>query len=207
MKIESIRTITGATVYSHQPIVVATLKLEKLKDKQSREILGRLQDFQNETNNPGRNNLYRVGKGYALIDYGHNAAAFVAICKMAANWHGKIITGIIGVPGDRDQRIIENAGCIAAKGFHRIIIKEDKDLRGREAGEIAKLLCETVTRESPDRSCEIVLEEIEAFENCLREMKQSEVVVLFYDTLAPVLKILEKYNAEPVANFDAGAAA
>lgn len=166
------------------------------------DTLLRLQNFQNETNNPGRNNLYRVGCGYALIDYGHNAAAFEAICKMAANWKGKTVTGIIGVSGDRAERIIENAGRIAARGFHKIIIKEDKDLRGREAGEIARFLCETVTRESPDRSCEIVLDELEAFENAVSEMNENEVIVLFYDKLAPVLKILEKYGAEPVANFD-----
>jgi cyanophycin synthetase len=173
----------------------------------TRETLARLQNFQNETNNPGRNNLYRIGAGYALVDYGHNAGAFEAICKMAANWHGKSVTGIIGVPGDRDDSIIRDAGRIAAKGFHKIIIKEDKDLRGRARGEIARLLCETVNQESPDRSCEIVLDEVEAFENALREMQENEVVVLFYDKLAPVVKVLEKYEAQPVANFDAGAAA
>src|SRR5215204_2926043 len=36
--------------------------------------VSRLHTFQNDAaNNPGRNNLYKVGRGYALIDYGHNA--------------------------------------------------------------------------------------------------------------------------------------
>lgn len=173
----------------------------------SSETLARLQDFQNETNNPGRNNLYRVGKGFALVDYGHNAAAFEAICKMSANWHGKNVTGIIGVPGDRNNAVIRQAGRIAAKGFHKIIIKEDKDLRGRDSGEIARLLCETINKESPEGSCEIVLDEVEAFENALREINENEVIVLFYDQLAPILEILEKYNAAPVANFESVATA
>jgi cyanophycin synthetase len=160
-----------------------------------------LQTFQNETNNPGRNNLYRVGAGYALIDYGHNPHAFAAICRMASLWRGKNVTGIIGVPGDRADRLVEEAGRVAAKGFHRIIIKEDKDLRGRGKGEIARLLCETVKREAPDRRCEIVLDEIEALKNVLFELNETEVVVIFYDKLDPVLKILEEYEAEPVAGF------
>jgi cyanophycin synthetase len=37
-----------------------------------------LQTFRADANNPGRNNLYRVGQGYALVDYGHNPGAFDA---------------------------------------------------------------------------------------------------------------------------------
>lgn len=33
MKIESIRVITGANVYSHEPVVVARLDLAELKEK------------------------------------------------------------------------------------------------------------------------------------------------------------------------------
>ena len=126
---------------------------------------------------------------------------------MAAQWREKTVTGIIGVPGDRDDSLIEEAARIAAHGFHRIILKEDIDLRGRKKGEVALLLCDTVNREGPDRSCEIVLDEIEAFEMALSEMTESQLVVLFYDKLAPVLKILEKYRAIPVADFENAAVA
>lgn len=169
--------------------------------------ISHLQTFQNEAHNPGRNNLYLVGRGYALIDYGHNAGAFAAICRMAARWRGKNVTGIIGVPGDRDNRIIEEAGRIAAQGFHKVIIKEDVDLRGRVSGEVARLLCETVNREAPDRSCQVVLDEIKAFENALKSMDENEVVVLFYDKLEPVLEILKQNQAVPVSGFESVKAA
>ena len=170
------------------------------------ETIKSLQTFKSDANNPGRNNLYKVGRGYALVDYGHNAGAFQAICRMAANWRGKTVTGIIGVPGDRDDSIIKDAALVAAEGFHKVVIKEDTDLRGRRSGEVARLLCETVTSVAPDRSCEIVLDEIAAFENALREIDETQVVVLFYDKLAPVLEILEKYQAVPTANFETSAA-
>jgi hypothetical protein len=38
MKIESLKVINGANIYSHQPVIVARLNLEKLKNKQSREV-------------------------------------------------------------------------------------------------------------------------------------------------------------------------
>ena len=157
-----------------------------------------LKTFQGESSNPGRNNLYRVGKGYVLIDYGHNPAAFEAICRMAARWEGKRTTGIISVPGDRNDELIAASGRVAAHGFDRVIIKEDTDLRGRESGEVARLLCETVTRESPNSRCDVVLDEMQAFSDAIRDMIESDVVVLFYDKLPPVLDVLNKHNAVPV---------
>jgi cyanophycin synthetase len=121
---------------------------------------------------------------------------------MASRWRDKQITGIIGVPGDRDDRIIKEAGRIAAHGFHKTIIKEDVDLRGRGRGEVARMLCDAVTTEAPDRSCEVVLNETEAFENALREIGESDVIVLFYDKLEPVLEILDRYQAVPVTGFE-----
>jgi cyanophycin synthetase len=53
------------------------------------QIVSRLQTFRTDADNPGRNNLYKVGKGYALVDYGHNPDGFAAICRMVSKWKGK----------------------------------------------------------------------------------------------------------------------
>jgi cyanophycin synthetase len=171
----------------------------------SADDLGSLKSFNNAAHNPGRNNLYRVRQGYALIDYGHNPGAFEAVCKMAANWQGLSVTGIVGVPGDRDDEVVKTAARIAARGFSRLLIKEDADLRGRQKGEVAQLVYETVNRESPDRRCEIVLDEVKAFAGALGALRENEIVVIFYDKLAPILELLEQNGAVPVAtieNFD-----
>jgi cyanophycin synthetase len=157
--------------------------------------------FRSDAENPGRANLYSVGGGYVMVDYGHNPDAFDAVSRMAALWHGRRVTAILGVPGDRDDSLIEESGRIAARGFHRIIIKEDKDLRGRRKGEVAGLLCRTVNAESPERECMTVLDEVEAFSNELREMKQGDVIVVFYDKLEPVLEVLARHGAVPAASI------
>ncbi|HSK64067.1 MAG TPA: hypothetical protein VK893_09505 [Pyrinomonadaceae bacterium] len=56
---------------------------------------------------------------------------------MASKWEDRRVTGVIGVPGDRDDTLIEHAGRVAARGFHRLIIREDRDPRGRERGAVA----------------------------------------------------------------------
>jgi cyanophycin synthetase len=120
-----------------------------------------------------------------MVDYGHNPDAFAAVCRMAAGWEGRRVTGIIGVPGDRDDSLIEQAGRVAARGFRRVIIKEDEDLRGREKGEVARLLCEAVNDESPNTECLIVLDEVEALRSEVGGMREGQVVVVFYDKLEP----------------------
>ncbi|HLM62145.1 MAG TPA: cyanophycin synthetase, partial [Pyrinomonadaceae bacterium] len=166
------------------------------------EIVNRLQTFRNDADNPGRNNLYKVGKGYALVDYGHNPDGFAAICRMASKWKGKKITGIISVAGDREDRIVREAAKVAAGCFHRVIATEDIDRRGREPGEIPMLLCETISSENPEKICEIVADETEAFAKAIREIEEDEVIVIFYDKLSPILKILEQNQAVPIYSFD-----
>jgi cyanophycin synthetase len=167
------------------------------------QLAASLAEFRSAEHNPGRGNLFRVASGgYVMLDYGHNADAFAAVCRMAAQWEGRRVTGIIGVPGDRDDAIIEEAGRIAARGFHRVIIKEDKDLRGRAQGEVAKLLCKAVNDESPETECRIVLDEIEALRSEIEGMQSGQIVVAFYDQLEPVARLLAEFGATPVSTID-----
>jgi cyanophycin synthetase len=169
----------------------------------SREEVGAsISRFRSDAENPGRANLYKVGRGFVMVDYGHNPEAFLAVCRMAARWENRRVTGIIGVPGDRDNSVVEEAGRVAARGFHRVIIKEDKDLRGREKGEVAKLLCDAVHKEWPGTECRIVLDEVEALLSEIREMEERQVIVIFYDQLEPVLRVLEEHEAFPVGSIE-----
>jgi UDP-N-acetylmuramyl tripeptide synthase len=165
------------------------------------KISNALGEFRGEVHNPGRNNLYRVGAGYVLIDYGHNPKALEAICKMTSRWTGKTITGIISFPGDRRDDVIEAAGRIAVAGFDRIIIKGDINLRGRESGEVAEMLCRLVLEAGNQSDCKIVLDAAQAFEEAIAEIKENEVVIFFYEKLAPALATLKKYGAKATTTY------
>lgn len=164
-------------------------------------LLKSLISFSSFANNPGRANLYRLNGGHVMVDYGHNSDAFDAICRMAANWKDRRVTGIIGVPGDRDDNVIVHAARVAAKGFNRVIVKEDRDLRGRKRGAVANLLHDTVREVSPATHCEVVLDEVEALRRAVSEMMKGEVIVLFYEKLQPIRKALDEFAAQPVASL------
>jgi cyanophycin synthetase len=164
-------------------------------------IAASLASFRGESHNAGRTNLYQVAGGYVLVDYGHNPDAFTAVCRMAARWRERCVTAVIGVPGDRDNTVIEQAGRVAARGFQRVIIKEDEDLRGRRRGEVARLLSQAAQNEIPQCECRVVLEEAEAFKTAMAEMQPGELVVVFYEKLDHILAALRERGAVPVENI------
>ncbi|HYK21687.1 MAG TPA: Mur ligase family protein, partial [Pyrinomonadaceae bacterium] len=152
-------------------------------------------------NNPGRANLYRLNGGHVMVDYGHNSDAFEAICRVTSHWKDRRVTGIITVPGDRDDSIIDRAARVAAKGFDKVIVREDHDLRGRKRGEVANILCRAVRETSPGTECEVVLDEVEALRQAVSRMVKGEVIVVFYEKLQPVQKALEEMAAQPVVSL------
>jgi len=165
------------------------------------EIASSLKRFHCGEHNPGRTNLYQVKGGYVMVDYGHNPDAFQSVCRMTSQWKASRITGVIALPGDRANWVAEAAARIAARGFDRILIKEDKDLRGRQRGELARLLCQTIHKEVPNRECNVVLDEREALLAALSEVKDGEVIVVFYEKLEPVLEVLKQFGAVPVTGI------
>jgi cyanophycin synthetase len=167
------------------------------------QIASALRTFRGDLQNPGRNNLYEVGGGYVMLDYGHNPDAFKAVGRLASLWQGRRVTGVIGIPGDRDDQLILEGGRVAAQGFGRLIIKEDGDLRGRQVGEVAGLLYKAVKDEAPDRECHIVLDECDALRMEIERIRAGEVVVFFYDKLEPLLEVLKQHGATPAAAVSA----
>lgn len=143
--------------------------------------------------NPGRLTLRRIGKITVVVDYGHNAPAFLKICEFARSLRPRRLIGVVGVPGDRGDEQIVAAGRVAGEGFDEVIIKEDRDLRGRAPGEVAQLLYAGVRQGGLKPACiHIVLEELNALREAVERARPGDIVVIFYEELEPVLALLEQ---------------
>jgi cyanophycin synthetase len=203
LEVASVPATMAGTAKFQVSNVLASVAACRTQGVAVEQIAASLGKFRSAEHNPGRSNLFRVASGgYVMLDYGHNPDAFAAICQMASQWDGRRVTGIITVPGDRDDSLIKESGRIAARGFHRLIIREDEDKRGRECGEVARLLCEAAASEAPERECRIVLDESEALRDELRQLKDGDVVVMFYDKLEPLLRVLDSFNARPATTIE-----
>lgn len=141
--------------------------------------------------NPGRLMVYQIRDITIIVDYGHNGPAFQRIAEFARTLRPRRLTGVIGVPGDRRNDQIIQAGEVAGAKFDEVYIREDKDLRGRAPGETAKLLYTGVRRAGlhPGK-VHIIPDIIDAFKESLQEAKPGDVVVVFYEELEPVLDYL-----------------
>jgi cyanophycin synthetase len=109
---------------------------------------------------PGRLNLVEVGGLRVVIDYCHNVDGMRNLADFVDRMvteggvrHGRAI-GVIGVPGDRRDEDMRDYGDLAATAFDDLIVREDRNLRGRRPGEAAALVAEGVHRARERRAPE-----------------------------------------------------
>jgi cyanophycin synthetase len=153
------------------------------------EVAAGLRSFQGgDRQNPGRLNLYEVGDVRILVDYGHNPAALEAVVRTARALSPRRLVGVVGMPGDRRDEDAIRFGVIAGRGFDRLYVKEDKDLRGRRPGELAELIARGAR--STGQSVEIVLDEPAALRRALDEADAGDLVVVLYEKLEPLLSVI-----------------
>jgi cyanophycin synthetase len=185
-------TLGGQAGFQMENVIAAVAGCRELHVSRS-DIGSALRSFHSEQQNPGRMAIYSVKEGYVVVDYGHNAAAFQAVSSIVRRWSSRT-TAIIGVPGDRGDTVIEAAGSEAARGFDRLILKEDQDRRGRRSGEVASLLQRGASAADPKKECRVVLNEADALELALDEMIEGETIVIFFENLPQVEQVIRNHG-------------
>jgi cyanophycin synthetase len=94
--------------------------------------------------------------------------------------------GVLGIPGDRRDEDQKAYGAIASTAFDEIIVREDKNLRGRVPGETATNVIEGVRSTKADGTgrttrSEKVLDEMTAVRTALRRAIPGDLVVCCVD--------------------------
>jgi cyanophycin synthetase len=164
---------------------------------------------------PGRLNLVEVHGVRAVIDYCHNVdgmrqlADFVGRMMADAGGngsrHGRAL-GVIGVPGDRREDDMEQYGYLAAGAFDELVVREDKNLRGRAPGETASHVIEGIRKARTDGSgratkTDRILDELTAVRTALRRARPGDLLVMCVDDAIAV------YREAMSAGSDAAAGA
>ncbi|ELR96277.1 cyanophycin synthetase [Gloeocapsa sp. PCC 73106] len=140
---------------------------------------------------PGRMNLFDLGSHHALIDYAHNPAGYEAVAGFVTNWQGDRI-GVVGGPGDRRDEDLIILGRLSAQMFNQIIVKEDKDRRGREPGEVAALIIKGILEVNPEARHEIILDETLAINTGLNTVQDGGLVVIFPEKVNEAIATIKK---------------
>ena len=148
-----------------------------------------LRTFQTDARTaPGRFNVFDIGRARIIVDYGHNPHALGAISGAVKLMKPRRSIGVLAAPGDRRDADIQELAAIAANTFDEIIVREDDDLRGRERGEVANLIAETVRRTNPNVTVQIIYDEAEAADRAIRMAGPGDLAVIFVDRVDETLE-------------------
>jgi cyanophycin synthetase len=167
---------------------------------------------------PGRLNLFDLNGVKVLIDYAHNAAGLEKVGDFveritsggpdgappgAPSWQANIKMAVVATPGDRRDEDMRELGRVAARYFDDVIVREDRNPRGRKRGETAGHILEGVRDAMRKRArvgqVEVVLDEMDATRRALYRARPGDLVVLCVDYATEVWKELEtrKSLAQP----------
>jgi len=149
---------------------------------------------------PGRLNLVEVAGTRVVIDYCHNVdgmrqlADFVnrMVAEPKGGRSGRAI-GVIGIPGDRRDQDQRDYGTLAASAFDEIVIREDRNLRGRKPGETAANVVEGIrlgrgARGGRASHVETILDEPAAVHAALHRALPGDLVVVCADDAVGVYR-------------------
>lgn len=129
-----------------------------------------------------------------MIDYAHNPAGFEAISKFLEKVESPHKVGIIAGVGDRRAEDIIELGKLSAKMFDEVIIRQDKNLRGRSNQEIIDLMVEGIKSVNPTMNYRAIPNEKEAIDYAIKNAKKGSFIIICSDVIPDALEQIMKYK-------------
>lgn len=153
---------------------------------------------------PGRMNIFRFKNFEVMVDYAHNAAGFQAIADMLQKIDAKHVGIIAGVGDRRDEDTIA-LGKLAAKMFDEIIIRQDKNLRGRTEQEIIDLMMNGITEVDANKKVTIIKKETEAIDFAIKNASKNSFITICSDVVPDALdQIMKLKEMDDVGEMEFG---
>ena len=144
------------------------------------------------TQTPGRLNLFKFNNFNILLDYAHNPAGMRALQKFTDNLDATVKVGIIAGIGDRREEDNNEIGSIAAEMFDEIIIRQDKNLRGKSEDVLIKMLDDGIKKHNPDKKTTIIPSESDAINHAVSNAKKGALIVLCSDVVPDALELVKQ---------------
>ncbi|MBC7587061.1 MAG: cyanophycin synthetase [Chitinophagaceae bacterium] len=146
---------------------------------------------------PGRLNFFHFKHFTFLADFAHNPHGLRLLGDFISKLDYNYKVGVISGTGDRRDEDIRELGAISAQYFDEIIIRCDKNLRGRTADEIIGLLQEGINTVNPNIPQTVIANENLALEHIYTNYKQGALYTIMCDVVAGALdKIKELKERE-----------
>lgn len=189
-------TFSGKAVFNIQNILPAVLAgfIHGFKIEDMRIALETF--IPSPTQTPGRMNMFQFRNFQVMVDYAHNTAGFLAISRFLSKIEASPKIGIIAGVGDRRDEDIIALGKVAAGMFDEIIIRQDKNLRGRSEDEIINLMLDGIKSVDPNKKVDVIRTEKEAISKALSNPVKGSFVIICSDVVPDALEQVMKFKED-----------
>jgi cyanophycin synthetase len=145
---------------------------------------------------PGRMNVFKFSNFDVMIDYAHNTGGFIELKKYVDNISSPAKIGIITAVGDRRDEDIRSIGYYAAQMFSQIVIRHDKDLRGRPADEITVLLTEGINSVNKNIPVSVIPNEQDALLHVMNNAVNGSFIFVCTDNVKRSIDFIKDVKEE-----------
>jgi len=147
------------------------------------------------TKTPGRMNVYRFPKFEVVVDYAHNTAGIEKFAEFLNNTTATRKIGVVSGLGDRREEDTIGFARVAGRIFDEVVLRQDRDLRGKTAEELRELMTRGLEMDKADLPITYIENEMEAIDHVLTTAPEGAVIVLFTENISGTTKKLEEFEA------------
>jgi cyanophycin synthetase len=181
-------TYEGKAIHNINNCLPAVMATYLYRDISIEDIRSGLTSFvPSSTQTPGRLNFFNFKQFTILADFAHNPHGLQLLCDFVSKLDYPSKIGVISGTGDRRDEDIRELGEISARYFDEIIIRCDKNLRGRTAEEIIDLLQQGIRNVNPNIPTMIIPNEDQALDYIYENPKQGGLYTIMCDVVARAL--------------------
>ena len=156
-----------------------------------------LSGFVNDSDNaPGRFNVMDYRGATIIADYGHNPDAMRALVQAVEAMPAKKRSVVISGAGDRRDQDISEQTKILGQAFDDVILYQDACQRGREDGEVLRLLQQGLAGASRTSYVTEIQGEFVAIDHALARLQPGDLCLVLIDQVELALAHLQKHVDE-----------
>ncbi|MGI9547107.1 MAG: cyanophycin synthetase [Flavobacteriaceae bacterium] len=193
MRVENIPLTYGGKATFMIQNVLPTIIAAHIKGMSIEDTKAALETFiPSASSTPGRLNLFKFNNFNILLDYAHNPAGMRALQKFTDNLEATVKVGIIAGIGDRRDEDNNEMGSIAADMFDEIIIRQDKNLRGKSEEDLINMLDQGIKQRDPKKKTTIIPSEKEAITYAVNHAEKGSLIVLCSDVVPDALEMVKQ---------------
>ncbi len=186
-------TLEGRALFNVQNALAAAAVGHAMEMKIEEIRHGLVSFFPSPSQTPGRTNFFSIKDFEVMLDYAHNPPAYKNIIDLVSRLGHKRCLFVFDVVGDRRDEDFREICRLIASGCQYAIVYEDKQLRGRQPGELMSIVEKAFIDIGFDTNAfEKIADEGQAIERALSIAKKDDLVCIMSGR---VEQVIERLNA------------